>query len=266
MQSDDPDSPNCHDDGNYDDLVRAQETAIAAHDFELRQIVESIQETIDSMVQSMQCAPGFEDIKAEECELEVLENAKRDIEAWRMPPAVKVKTYSHGLPKVESQSFAGIADRTGWHLQDQLEPADHIQWTDEAGGYPCVIIRNTTLGFLYGYVGVPEGHPAHDVEAYDMRTCEGDYIDVHGGLIYSQKPRDLSQWIKGDDSEKFATVQWLGFDCGHLGDAKPGGLERPGPDSVYVTPQEVQRMVHYLAKELHRLETQEAGKEMAWRS
>lgn len=55
---------------------------------------------------------------------------------------------------------------------------DKAQWIDEATGLDCLIVRNR-MGALCGYVGVPEGHPAHRQD-YDNVDA-----DAHGGLTFA---------------------------------------------------------------------------------
>ncbi len=58
-------------------------------------------------------------------------------------------------------------------------------------------IGHNSLGFRTGYVRIPLGHPWYGLE-YDAIPAE-----VHGGLTYADKH---DGW-------------WIGFDCGHSGDA-----------------------------------------------
>lgn len=65
-----------------------------------------------------------------------------------------------------------------------------------AEGYRCEIKRHNSLGFLCGYVFVPEGHPDFGKHYDDVD------VTVHGGLTY-------------------ANGGCFGFDCGHAGDLTP---------------------------------------------
>ena len=115
------------------------------------------------------------------------------------------------------------------------------EWETEAG--LRARIREQTLGFLCGYVCVPEGHPWHEKD-YSTALCghDGCYnhtlgrcIEVHGGVTYAG---DLGGggW-------------WLGFDCGHGGDLVPGLRRFHGEvyrDEKYVTEQ-CEKMARQLA-------------------
>lgn len=89
-------------------------------------------------------------------------------------------------------------------MTTQRAETDHIRhearrvW--EHAGLECAI-KDTRLGFINGYVRIPEGHIAHDAY-YDQLNRT---IDVHGGLTY------------GTDA-----YGWTGFDTGHGGDYWPG--------------------------------------------
>ena len=75
-----------------------------------------------------------------------------------------------------------------------------VEKTWEHGGYPCQV--NAEMGYRYGYVGIPKGHPSY---GKDFRDVD---VDVHGGLIYS-----------GDNPDSdLEDVWWLGFNCAHYGD------------------------------------------------
>lgn len=68
------------------------------------------------------------------------------------------------------------------------------------------------FGHRCGYVGIPKWHPYYKI------ILENDpeaYFNVHGGITYSD--HELPAFV-GDD--KIANHFWLGFDCGHAGDAR----------------------------------------------
>ncbi len=60
------------------------------------------------------------------------------------------------------------------------------------------------MGHRCGYILIPEGHPWHGMDYYDIQAS------VHGGLTYKQKDADGKMW--------------LGFDCAHIGDAQDPSL------------------------------------------
>jgi hypothetical protein len=117
-------------------------------------------------------------------------------------------------------------DKSGWGQGPWEDEPDKAQWVDEATGYDCLIVRNP-LGALCGYVGVPPGHACYGVPYDDIR-CQGpddDYIDVHGGLTYSDFCDENADEAKGichvPLAGRPAKVWWLGFDCAHSMDIAP---------------------------------------------
>lgn len=73
-------------------------------------------------------------------------------------------------------------------------------------GHEYVIVKNG-IGYRCGYVKVEAGHPWHG-KGYDDVSAE-----VHGGLTFAAPDEPCDKG--GPDSG-----YWLGFDCGHAGDAK----------------------------------------------
>jgi hypothetical protein len=129
----------------------------------------------------------------------------------------------------------------------ETEPAE-LDFTDDATGLACRIIRHPSMLHLCGYVRLPEGHPLHDVPynaevpqalqkakdalmeqpvgkrgAIDVFCMagrgarSGDLFDVHGSITYSGD-------LKRDGGF------WYGFDCSHCDDLSPG-LARHYPRS-----------------------------------
>lgn len=86
----------------------------------------------------------------------------------------------------------------------------------EAQGYPCLILRHPSLGHLCGYVGIPEGHPAHG-KHYNALD-----VSVHGGLTYSHECRGDICHISQDGDKTF----WFGFDCAHYDDSSPWSMQK----------------------------------------
>lgn len=105
-------------------------------------------------------------------------------------------------------------DRSSWPNGPLDGEPDKLNWTDEATGLPCMIVRNR-LGALCGYAGVSEGHPYFGVRHNDL----SDDVDVHGGLTYS----DFCQGhiCHVPEPGKPDRVFWFGFDCGHSHDLIP---------------------------------------------
>lgn len=122
----------------------------------------------------------------------------------------------------------------------QDEP-DRLDWTDEATGLPCRIIRAEVTGALCGYVGVRDGHPwyglpynelviqprdfaqrkfddrvgAIDVLINSFRDDKDDgrisismALEVHGGCTFAEFWEEPDLW-------------WFGFDTAHAGDLCP---------------------------------------------
>lgn len=90
-------------------------------------------------------------------------------------------------------------------------------------GFDCMIVKNF-LGIWCGYVGVPESHPAYNMDYQDVNLR--DFLDVHGDLSFSGWRQD-SLW-------------WLGFDCGHWDD-----LDDPSKDKDFVQ-KETEGLAHQL--------------------
>lgn len=87
-----------------------------------------------------------------------------------------------------------LADRTDWPSGEWDREPDKMQWTDEATGLPCLIVRGP-VGGLCGYVGVGPSHPwfrldySHGCpERCGKEYCEhtpSSRLDVHGGVTFS---------------------------------------------------------------------------------
>ena len=115
--------------------------------------------------------------------------------------------------------------------------------TFEHAGLPCLILRQKTLLCLWGYVGLPVGHPLHGKDAHAREA--GD-IDVHGGLTHS--------WPMAEDIDRW----WLGFDCGHDGDIIPGDADMAAHYATYWTIEDVERETRRLADQLAAMKTEVA--------
>ena len=96
-----------------------------------------------------------------------------------------------------------MSARAKWGSGPWDDEPDSMEWTDEATGLLCYIVRNHYSGSLLGYVRVPASHPYHG-KHYDAID-----IEAHGGLTFS-----------GD--KKSDGDYWLGFDCAHICDVAPG--------------------------------------------
>lgn len=118
---------------------------------------------------------------------------------------------------METKSWATI-DRSEWPEGPWDGEPDKAQWTDEATGLPCLIVRNRHYGNLCGYVGVSEGHPVFGLKYDDVR------VEVHGGCTFSDfcldGPEEHSICHVPSPGEP-DRVWWIGFDCGHSDDWSP---------------------------------------------
>lgn len=74
------------------------------------------------------------------------------------------------------------------------------------------IVTTGNAGFRCGYVKVEPRHPWYGVEYMDVDA------EVHGGLTFSEP--DVNCGKDGPDNG-----YWVGFDCGHAGDAKDPSIE-----------------------------------------
>lgn len=74
-------------------------------------------------------------------------------------------------------------------------------------GFRCVIVGQR-MGYRCGYVEIPADHKYYGVE-YDKID-----VDVHGDWTYSGYTHN------NYPAEASNKSWWIGFDCGHLGDAK----------------------------------------------
>ena len=100
------------------------------------------------------------------------------------------------------------------------------------------------LGCVCGYIKIPAEHPWHGKVYGDVRMPGGDYVEVHGGLTFSESIT-TDGW-----PQKFTPGWWIGFDCGHYGDA-PFGPSRmePHPGGVVRTPEYAISECHCLVEQ-----------------
>lgn len=100
-----------------------------------------------------------------------------------------------------------VVDKSKWQEGPWQTEPDKKQWLDEETGYPCLIVRQPTLGHLCGYVGVPSSHPwfGHEPDA-----------SVHGGVTYGAKCNNhiCHEVEEGEDDN----IWWIGFDAAHYDD------------------------------------------------
>jgi hypothetical protein len=94
----------------------------------------------------------------------------------------------------------------------------------EAHGFPCLIVRQERSKHLCGYVALPPGHPWFGKD--DGSKWEDKWPgapEVHGGITYGGKCHDKVCHVpkRGEPND----VWWLGFDCAHSDDLRPGDIE-----------------------------------------
>lgn len=154
-----------------------------------------------------------------------------------------------------------LIDRAGWPSGPWDTEPDKEQWVDAETGLDCLIVRHPDFGNLCGYVGVSRDHPAFKHHFGLLRD-----LSCHGGLSYSA----LCQEGEAEPAVCHAPlpgrprlVWWLGFDCGHVFDLKPGwatrllalGIELK-PLSAYGFPWEIYCDIEYVRIECANLAEQ----------
>lgn len=105
--------------------------------------------------------------------------------------------------------------RYGWRSGPWDTEPDRIYFVDENTGYDCFIARNSEIGNLCGYVGIPKSHAYFGKDA----DAVGMPIVIHGGVSYADSSADDEvREIPVSPSEE---VWWVGFGCNELRDAVP---------------------------------------------
>ena len=153
---------------------------------------------------------------------------------------------------MEAKEYRTI-DKSAWGDGPWQDEPDKMQFTDNATGLPCLIVRVPFHGGLCGYVGVFEGNPNFGRDYNDVDA------DVHGGLTFS----DFSTYGANLDESRHichaldrgepGRVWWLGFDCAHYGDFTPAcGYRLCGYNSTYRNIFYVKTQIAHLAGQLAR--------------
>jgi hypothetical protein len=132
-------------------------------------------------------------------------------------------------------------DKSNWPKGPWNNEPDRIDWVYK--GFSCMMIRNT-LGNWCGYVAVPSDHPSYKKDYDDV------YVDVHGGLTYSDKCQENGVICHVPEPGMPDDVWWLGFDCGHSGDYLPGLTFAYGDENDYKDVEYVRFEVISLADQL----------------
>lgn len=141
---------------------------------------------------------------------------------------------------------------------------DKAQWVDDTTNLDCLIVRAGTSGSLCGYVGVPPGHPWHDLHPDELPD-----IHAHGEINFASLCQEGAEDGPGvchiPEPGRPERVWWLGFDCSHAGDETPNldtflvkqGIRPPGQDPGLF--QNVYRPFDYVADVVRCLALQAAA-------
>ena len=116
---------------------------------------------------------------------------------------------------------------------------------DTTEGYHAMIRSNPTMGFLLGYLAIPQGHPWFEKDYDDIVAL------VHGGLTYSNYASKDKRFSKLFNDEKWI----IGFDCGHAGDGI-FGIE----DGIVKTPDYVRVELYDLSLQASIVKSAKEGK------
>lgn len=75
-------------------------------------------------------------------------------------------------------------------------------------------LNGTTHGWGNGYVVIPKGHPCYEKQ-YDTIHSDYDWLEVHGGLTFSDYGKNFKGRPKGVSADDWI----IGFDTAHYGDS-----------------------------------------------
>ena len=149
-----------------------------------------------------------------------------------------------------------FTDRAGWEPGDWDDEPDRVEWRWLGPPkLPCLIVRGPS-GALCGYVGVPPGHPYYEL---DYQKCD---VHAHGSLTYADRCAEDGHICHVARSGEAEQVWWLGFDCAHGCDRRPGseafyrarGLDQLGESfATYKSIAYVRSQVESLAHQLCRV-------------
>lgn len=159
--------------------------------------------------------------------------------------------------------------RDEWARGEWDNEPDYVEWVDATTGLRCIILRNSWMGTLNGYVCVKRGHPffRRNYSSYrsirrgkafkykngvpsfkkspPQPSCRVNKFDVHGGITFSGRLRRHGGGVERG--------WWFGFDCGHAWDVSPyfEGRGLSFGDCTYRNMAYVRREVTKLAHQLH---------------
>jgi hypothetical protein len=108
----------------------------------------------------------------------------------------------------------------------------------EHAGLNCLVVRDSALKHLNGYVCVPEGHPYYGKRHKDVN------VSAHRGLSFSAQFWD-------EVEERWKDGWWFGFDCEQPGDLVPAKGNQ--------TENDVYRNIDYVKNEVKKLAEQLAA-------
>jgi len=138
-----------------------------------------------------------------------------------------------------------IVDRSSWGKGEWDNEPDRVDFIH--AGFSCFMLRGP-VGSWCGYVGVPKGHPAYEVDYSDLDSN----LDVHGGITYASKCKGAICHIPAEGMPD--DVWWLGFDTAHYWDKTPVNYGMMGLDFAQDTG--TYRNVEYVTAEIKRFADQ----------
>ena len=124
----------------------------------------------------------------------------------------------HGVPVDRAYWWL---DKSSWGPGPWQDEPDKVQFVDRRTGLDCLVVRHGEYGHYCGYVGVPADHPLYKVEP--SRIGVGVHGGVTGATLCQEGPEattvcHIPRPGRPDD------VWWIGFDCAHAWDHKPGEI------------------------------------------
>jgi len=164
-----------------------------------------------------------------------------------------------------SQTYYTPEEVAGF-VEEENEP-DEKEFVDSETGFSCYVWRNKSMGFLCGYVAVPENHPAHGLSYHKDSVEIKDLLAEPEKTIANAKIQNQINEIRVHGGLTYAGVMagkighWFGFDCGHSGDYTPKlptqvlGQKMPwGEETTYKDMDYVARECASLARQLKAIE------------
>jgi hypothetical protein len=101
-------------------------------------------------------------------------------------------------------------DKSSWGDGEWQNEPDKVQWRDERTGLPCIVRRQPRLGFLCGYVGVPEGHPLYGRECYLPEVVHDYEINYANACQDGPEAESICHIPEPGEPDH---IWWFGFDC-----------------------------------------------------